>query len=207
MATGIGLTFGRPSSGWKAGDEPLVVAEEIDLAESRLSRFRNPLVAARREVREAIKRRFDTETDPDGVPWAQYSPKYQETANRENIGKLHKFPEYHRGDQEQLYDAATDINAYIINSHSMSFGAYSGGDIALVGEALPDYWVYHQDGTVKMPARPFLGIDAEGEEIITGIFDAHVEGSLLGAVGRSGQPIIKNAEGKSRFASYGEFGN
>ena len=204
MARPYSLTFG----GWREGDDPLLIARDVAITEVDLRRFRLPLEAARQEIIRGTERRFYTETSPEGAPWARWSESYYPRANVENISILRKQKEFHRPESEpQLFDAATSQEAYIVQSYSLSSGAYSGGDVALVGEALPEYWVYHQEGTTKMPARPFLGADDQTETAIYAIFDGWVDRSFRGMVQRGpniGQPIVgaRGGEGRATFAPY-----
>jgi hypothetical protein len=175
--------------GWRPGDDPLLVAEAIDIAEVDLRRFRRPLELARFQIARDVEENFATQTGPDGAHWPDWSDSYRERGERENIQLLRKSPSYHKGDETPLYDAATDPDSYIVESHSQSAGAYGGGAVALVGAALPEYWPVHQEGGGNaVPARPFLGIGDDDLEGIYGIFDAHVDGALTGMVRKTGQP-------------------
>ena len=207
----------RTQSGWRAGDDPLLVADSIHAASERERRFAAPLAAARRVIRNDVVERFDTETDPEGIPWKAWSPLYQDQAERENIGILHKLPEYHRparNTSDSLYDSVSKLTSYEVMSSGISGAAIGGGSIALVGANLPDYWIIHQEGanfsftthkgeTRKgvIPARPFIGVSGQAEEIIYGILDLHVDGALAGAVRKTGQPIMRIPGVGTRFVS------
>jgi hypothetical protein len=194
------LSFGK--SGWRAGDDPFLVAEEIDIADVKLRAFRVPLTQARAVIRSDVVERFETETDPEGNPWAEWSESYRPRAERENVGILRKESAHHEpAGTPSLFEAVSDLSTYAIRSRGISQAAIGGGDIALVGSNLPDYWVYHQDGTSNMPARPFFGVSEEAEATIYTIFDDHVDRSLAGMVRRTGQPIIRTERGP-RFARY-----
>jgi phage gpG-like protein len=199
--------------GWKSGDDPLLMAREIDLADIKLRALRVPLTQARRVLRDDIVERFDTETDPEGNKWEQWAESYRDRAEKENIGKLRKEPEYHTSDGPQLYDAISDLSSYSISSlpGRVSSSAVGGGDIALIGANLPDYWIVHQEGqsisavthtgdsyTIRIPARPFLGTSEEAEAMVYEIFDMHVERSLVGMVRSSGQPIVMTTDASGR---------
>lgn len=194
----------RGKSGWRAGDDPLLVAEAIGVAESRERRFIAPLRVIRRTISDDVKESFLTETDPEGNPWDPWGESYADRAATENISILRKQPEYHRGGGKQLYDAATNLDNYLIRSKGVSSAAIGGGSIALIGSNLPDYWIYHQEGTSRIPARPFIGVSDAAEEIIFRILDMHVEGSLAGAT-RRGQPIFTLPGVSATFGSLDVF--
>lgn len=195
-------------SGWRAGDEPALVAEEIDIADVKLRKFIVPLTQARRIITADVDMRFETETDPEGHAWAPWADTYKGRGELENVGILEKQPQYHRAPGPQLREAATDESNYDIESRPgrVSRAAIGGGSVALIGSSLPEYWVTHQYGkdaavgythrgeaykSGGVPARPFLGVSDEAEGAIYEVFDMHVERSLVGMVGRSGQPIVK----------------
>jgi hypothetical protein len=200
VARGYSLTFG----GWREGDDPLLIAEDIKIAERNVGRFLLPLEEARVTIARDVKQRFDTETAPSGAKWAPWSEKYKARGVRENISILRKQKEYHRDEEQpQLYDAATAEDSFIINSHSVSAGSYGGGDIVLIGEALPDYWIYHQEG-LGQKARPFFGVSPEAEATIYTIFDDYVDGALTGMIRRGpgrGQPMGRGGRFRSHFLS------
>jgi len=207
----------RTESGWRAGDDPLLVADAIHVASEKERRFIGPLSVARRVIRNDIVERFDTETDPEGHPWRDWSPLYKDQAERENIGILHKQEQYHRpasNTSDSLYDAVSKLTSYEIESRGISSAAVGGGSIALVGANLPDYWIVHQEGAKfnftthkgetrqgMIPARPFIGVSDRAEEVIYGVLDMHVDGALAGAVRRTGQPIMRIPGIGTRFVS------
>jgi hypothetical protein len=123
----------------------------------------------------------------------------------ENVGILEKMPEYHKDPGPSLREAASDMDNIAMYTRGVSSAAIGGGTLALVGSSLPDYWVYHQEGTSRMHARPFIGISDDGEEIIYSILDTHVEGTLRGAT-TTGQPIFGMPGVRATFGSTSVFG-
>lgn len=91
------------------------------------------------------ERAFESERDPSfGTPWAALSPPYLKRKLKQGFSKA-------------KLERTGELKASIV--------AESGDDYAEVAVGAP-YAIYHQLGTRKMPARPFLGIDDAGEEDI-----------------------------------------
>lgn len=197
----IGITFPKERSGWSP--DPVVVANDIELADARLKRFRVPLNQARYIIVEDIQSHFDNQSDPDGLPWKEWSPGYD--ARQTNLGDI----------LQRTYAmeyAATNPENLIIISHSSSGGAYGGGEVALVGSALPDYWIWHETGLPDrvgpkgpnpLPKRSFAGLDLESEKKIDAIFDSWADEALLTTL-VTGQPIMRTGGGRTgRSPSFG----
>ena len=195
---------GRGKSGWKPGEDPFLAADALGLAERNLSDFTNPLNAARGIIANDVQQNFLTESDPEGVKWKPWAESYFERATRENTSILYKKKQYHDTPGPQLYEAATKATSYTVVTKGKSSRAFGGGAIILNPSALPYYWVLHQEGgeltgysskgqavVSKVPARPFLGVSTEAEAAITTAIDFHVEGTLAGAVTKTGQPIFR----------------
>jgi phage virion morphogenesis protein len=96
--------------------------------------------------RRTIKERFDKEQSPDGTKWQKLSPS---TVKRRT--KRHK-----GGDMRILQDTGE-------LRRSVHFRADDGG--VAIGTNVK-YARTHQYGRGKIPARPFLGINAEEREHI-----------------------------------------
>jgi hypothetical protein len=195
----------RGSSGWKAGDDPILVADAIEFAGRAEADFTAPLTISRRVIANDIEERFITETDPEGNPWEPWADSYRDRAAYENVGILEKTAEYHKDPGPSLRDAASDMDNLVMRTRGVSSAAIGGGDIAFIGSNLPDYWIYHQEGTSRMLARPFIGISDDAEEIIYSILDMHVGGTLAGATAK-GQPIFRLPGTPATFGSTSVFG-
>lgn len=90
------------------------------------------------------ERAFDEESSPEGKSWAALDPQYRAWRDKQGYdGKKLQM----RGD--------------LVNSLNIDYG----DNFAMIGAAEP-YGQYHQAGTSKMQARPFLGIGNEGIEEI-----------------------------------------
>lgn len=197
----IGITFPDERSGW--APDPIVIAEDIGVAEARLKRFAGPLNQARFIIAEDIQSHFEQQEDYHGNPWEQWSESYD--ARQNNLGDILQRT-------YALEYAATNPENFIVISHSQSAGAYGGGEVALVGSNLPDYWIWHEEGIPDrfnqkgpnpLPARPFAGLSVEGEEAIYAVFDAHADDSLIGTL-TTGQPIMRTGGGRTgRSPSFG----
>lgn len=89
---------------------------------------------------------FEREADPNfGVPWAALTPRY--IKQREKTG-------HWPGKKLQITGQLAE-----------SIKPRSGADFAEVFVGEP-YGIFHQFGTRKMVARPFLGISVEAEQTI-----------------------------------------
>jgi hypothetical protein len=120
-----------------------------------------PLVAASQEVQADIRYRFDTETDPQGEKWEEWSENYRPIAEAyPNIGILQR-----TGD---LADVASSSEATII-SHDTVFYQTS---------ALPSYGLAHESGLEGLPQRSFLGLSDEASIKILGLFGEWFEGAI-----------------------------
>lgn len=83
---------------------------------------------------------FDNEVSPDGKPWAKLNPSYKKRR-------------YDRGYTGNILQVTGDL----VKSLNIDYG----DSVAMVGAGEP-YGQYHQMGTSKMPARPFLGLGDDG---------------------------------------------
>jgi phage virion morphogenesis protein len=90
----------------------------------------------------STRRRFETQTAPDGSPWAPLSPGY-EKRKKKNKDKILTLEGLLRGLLN--YDASADA--------------------LLVGTPL-GYGSTHQFGRGNIPARPFLGLSTDDTEMI-----------------------------------------
>ncbi|AAP95126.1 virion morphogenesis protein [[Haemophilus] ducreyi] len=107
-------------------------------------------------LQEDAEDAFAMERTPDGVKWRDLSPKYKK--QRYNKGYTGNILQRHG-------DLAGSLNI-----------AY-GDNFAAVGVA-EHYGEYHQLGTKKMSARPFLGISEDGVEEIKEILNNAIRRAL-----------------------------
>ena len=98
-------------------------------------------------LREDAEDAFEAERSPEGKAWQELDPAYKKSRHAQGYdGKI-------------LHRIGT-----LINSLNIDYG----DDFAAVGVS-ESYGVYHQLGTKKMKARPFLGISEDGVEEIKDI--------------------------------------
>lgn len=160
---------------------PIVVANAIEKAAARLEDLREPLLLSRNLVSASIKRRFETETDPNEDAWTPWSRSYSRYNSEGKILTL----------TGALAREAPDISRMHITGHDLF---YEGSD-------LPSYGMAHQEGAERarysnpemsasvekelaafgesiegnmLPARPFIGVDDEAGEAIYILFDRWV---------------------------------
>lgn len=98
-------------------------------------------------LREDAEEAFESEQSPDGKKWEDLDPVYKKSRFAKGYdGKM-----LHRTGQ-------------LIDSLNIDYG----DDFAAVGVS-ESYGIYHQLGTKKMSARPFLGVSEDGVDEIKDI--------------------------------------
>ncbi len=103
--------------------------------------------------RQTIYRIRAEKTSPDGAPWAKWAAS---TARRKKRG-----------------DGILVGNGVLVGSISASVA----GDTAVIGTNV-FYGAFHQEGTSKMPARPFLGLSAANESEMLGAAQTFIAARL-----------------------------
>ena len=135
----------------------------IGLALERLQHKLGDLSPALEEIGRTLEQRartrFETETSPDGRPWAPWQPATYFA--REGRGKL-------------LHDTGHMLDGI---SHQV------GPNQVTIGADKP-YAVFHEYGTSKMPARRFLTTNPEAgtlgeddEQTVLDIIERHLAGT------------------------------
>ncbi|MFC1142356.1 phage virion morphogenesis protein [Pasteurella multocida] len=99
---------------------------------------------------------FDNERSPTGEKWADLKPNY-------------KKQRYEKGYDGNILQVRGDL----VNSLNIDYGE----SFALVGVS-EHYGQYHQEGTSKMKARPFLGLGDDGVEEIQHILNNAIRKAL-----------------------------
>lgn len=92
---------------------------------------------------------FDNEKSPEGESWVKLNQDYKKRR-------------YDKGYTGNILQVTGDL----IKSLNIDYG----DNFAVIGAGEP-YGQYHQMGTSKMPARPFLGLGNDGVEEITAILN------------------------------------
>jgi phage gpG-like protein len=138
--------------------DPKVHADTFYHQASMFENTAVPIAAAGGAIRSDIRERFDTETDPWGQRWEDWSKSYTPVAMAyPNEGILKQ-----SGD---LYRAAISTNATIVTDDTVF---YETG-------RLPHYGLAHEEGLPDrerpLPQRAFLGLSPESTTMIYGIFE------------------------------------
>lgn len=92
---------------------------------------------------------FDNEKSPEGESWAKLNQDYKKRR-------------YDKGYTGNILQVTGDL----VKSLNIDYG----DNFAVIGAGEP-YGQYHQLGTSKMPARPFLGLSHDGVEEIKAILN------------------------------------
>lgn len=132
----------------------------------RIGNMAPVLQAIGNDITERTKRRFDTSTGPDGVPWKANSPATMGIyslrlgqGHRKKDGSLNKRGQARVAGKKPLIDTG-DLRRQIVPQVSNN---------VLTVTATPAYAAIHQFGgqagrnrKVKIPARPYLPVKADG---------------------------------------------
>lgn len=139
--------------------DALILADDLqDLARYRIRSFREPLEqSVRRVVIPSIRKNFAVEGRPQWAPLAPSTVLARGASGPilDRTGRLKK--------------VATQLNIW----------KYTRDSATIVGlDARVKYATYHQSGTSKMPARPFVMLQDEDEERIEQIFYEWLDGRI-----------------------------
>jgi phage gpG-like protein len=172
--------------------DPIVFSKKILDVKDALEDRTIPLAISRGIIARDVEANFEGEHDPEGQPWAPWSSAFDSDGNRklgyydpvkdrhykEKLGYAENLPPGHSGKilnwRGILKEAATNESAYVqmsgqsVNNDSLFFDT---------GGLLP-YWVYHQEGTKKMPERRFLGLSDEASFLVLEAFEEWFDGII-----------------------------
>jgi phage virion morphogenesis protein len=118
------------------------------------------------------RERFNTQTAPDGTPWAPLSPAYQaiKPRNQDKIltlhGRLRGTLDY-QADKDQVR-----IGTPSIYGATHQFGAAKGA-FGRTRFGVPIPWG-------DIPARPFLGLSSDDEQELLDILNDHLSRAMAG---------------------------
>lgn len=132
---------------------PLVVSKEFAALADAIEHPEIPLRMSVPVIAAGIQRRF-VEQGPGWAPWAESYAPYAETHNRGILWQT-----------GELEASVNDLSNYMVAENALFW----------TGEASPWYWLFHQEGTIKMPSRPFVGADEETENAVVGVFTAWLD--------------------------------
>lgn len=140
--------------------DPAVFAQRFYAVAGALQDRTIPLAAASQEMQATIRERFDTQTDPDGQKWADWSERYKPIAKAfPNIGILQRTGE--------LAEVASSSTATVISNDTVYYRT----------DLLPQYGLAHEAGIPdrgekggELPRRSFLGLSEAAAIQIYGYF-------------------------------------
>jgi phage gpG-like protein len=150
--------------------DPKVYANKFMTVADALDNTRAvPLAAASEQMQAAIRDRFDTETDPEGVPWQEWSERYAPIAEAySEIGKILQWT-------GELADAASSTEAMVVTNDTLFYQT----------PMLPSYGLAHDQGISDrgtkgggLPRRSFLGMDDNSALRIMGFFSEWFDRSI-----------------------------
>ena len=162
---------------------------DLDRAAIALHRFANyiddeeVLQGAKRIAMDDMKRRFETETDPDGAMWTELTESYQRQKAEDGF-QVHPILSrtYHKGNTNSLRSAATSESAWSVSGESVWFHT----------DGLPPYWEVIEGGRDFiegdngpygfMPERRFIGLSNEARDEILALTGAWLEAGLAQTV-------------------------
>jgi phage gpG-like protein len=160
-----------------------------------------PLEDSMYAVRDSVRRRFETETDPYGRPWKSLNEKY--AADKLAAG-------YDEGILVRtgaMYAEATTISSYNTNPLNKTIDF----DASTFQEAFYAGW--HQAGlparTNPLPQRMFVGVDEEGAAEIQAIFTEwlDIEWNEYWHQFTKGEMVTSSAGQSGRFSGVHAFGS
>lgn len=147
-----------------ASHEFPVLTERLNALEQRLNGDLTPLMRAIGAVLEnSTRQRFADKKSPDGVSWANLMP---------NSTK-------HKTNKSHTKKGVTAKVGILVESGDLFKSITSHADKYEVSVGTPEiYGVYHQFGTANIPARPFLGINADDKQTVQEMINDYLEDIL-----------------------------
>jgi hypothetical protein len=189
-AGSFGALGGRIEFFWKP--DPEILARRIMTLAGYLENFKPPLEASREVARADMENHFDTESGPEGA-WAPLADATIERWGEHPILQL----------TLALRGAATADTAFPVDANDLFFSTAglpfywkyveegrggSAEDVEFAkaarkmfedaGKQVPAR--FEQAAYGGMPARPFIGISQEAQDLIVEVFDAWFEGGISG---------------------------
>lgn len=156
--------------------DPAYFAERLSTVGAALENRALPLAIASETMQADIRERFDTETDPSGEPWEDWSETYYPVAEAyPNIGILQQSGE--------LRDAASSSEAMVVTNDTVFYQT----------RLLPHYGLAHESGTDQLPQRSFLGMSDEAAATVFATFGEWFDNSIDLFTTRKGRIGIRHA--------------
>lgn len=124
---------------------------KLEAAPKKLHDLQKPFTEAGLYMERQLKTNFARQAAPDGKPWAQLKPA---TLRRKKSRAILRETSALMGSVQ--FESATNTGATVV--------------------AGAEYGIYHQFGTRKMAARPFMGFSPAHLPQIEKIFEAYLSG-------------------------------
>lgn len=169
--------------------DPEIIESLLLQAADHVDDMVGPLEASRGILAAGIHRRFISQSDPDGVPWEDWSESYYPKVMKKIASGVHKG----RILQEslELQQAAESEYSFFVSYDSVFF----------TWDTLPEYGAVQNFGGpvgngAILPARPFVGVDELDEERVETVFAQWMDESLrISGSGRGGMGRFVSLKG------------
>lgn len=173
--------------------EDQAVAAALDRLKARIADLQPILDEVGSSLVASTLRRFQTQSGPDGKAWPQLSKstlrkRGADARMLQASGRL-RLSITHRASAREVEVGTNLVYAAIhqfggkIETFAASMPVYRkqadvrAGKARFVKKSKSDFMSYHEVGahSVAIPARPYLGIDADDQTSITEIFASHLD--------------------------------
>lgn len=132
------------------------VSKTLQAKAARMKNLRAPLTQIGQRLVESTRRRIKTtKVDADGNAWAAWAP--ETLLARQRRGTIGDGLLYETGRLYRSISARINARSVTVNSSA-------------------PYARYHQLGTTKLPARPFIGLSKQDVRVATTIMNSHIRG-------------------------------
>lgn len=153
---------------WIPGEDPDAAAAALVRLSDYVGDTFIPLQESAQILENDIRNRFDTETDPGGLDWVDLTEDWAE--RKQEDSRFLPIGDSPSGDYilrltGELYETATDPSRFHIGEDTLVYDP----------SGLPEYGLYHQTGTNKIPSRPFIGISIEAQMEIEADFAGWID--------------------------------
>jgi len=149
------------------------------------------LRAAGRHLLDSLEHRFATESGPDGRKWPQSL-----AARCEGRQTLTKTGRLRRSFRTRIGPNGLTLGTTVPYAPTHQFGAviHANTSAGLRFRICSSGPLYHKQ-SVRIPPRPFLGIDDDDRHALAAMFSNHVAAALGRADGRERPPVLPFAGG------------
>lgn len=144
----------------------------ISALHERARNYRPALNEAAAYMERQTKLRFAREEAPDGTPWA---PLAESTVRRKLRGYTYRKRRRVKIPGKYL---STILRETGVLASGIAARPASDTQASVETTAGAEYGIWHQLGTKRMPARPYLGFSSEDVTVVQQIFKRHLDGKL-----------------------------